>query len=43
MSKKPYYETDGFKLIKGNSFKELKRGGKGCKRACDCKNSIGMG
>lgn len=25
MSKKPYYETDGFKLIKGDSFKELKR------------------
>ena len=25
MSKKPYYETDGFKLIKGDSFKELKK------------------
>jgi len=25
MSKKPYYEQDGFKLIKGDSFKELKR------------------
>ena len=25
MSNKPYYETDGFKLIKGDSLKELKR------------------
>lgn len=25
MSNKPYYETDGFKLIKGDSFKELKK------------------
>ena len=25
MFKKPYYETDGFKLIKGDSFKELKK------------------
>lgn len=25
MSKKPYYEKDGFKLIKGNSFKKLKK------------------
>ncbi len=25
MSKKPYYEADGFKLIKGDSFKELKK------------------
>ena len=25
MSKKPYYETDGFKLIKGDSIEELKK------------------
>lgn len=25
MSKKPYYEQDGFKLIKGDSFKELRK------------------
>ena len=25
MSKNPYYEKEGFKLIKGNSFKELKK------------------
>ena len=24
MSKKPYYEVDGFKLIHGDTFKELK-------------------
>lgn len=25
MSKKPYYEVDGFKLIHGDTFKELKK------------------